>query len=71
MLHKKMMGVLIHYKRYLVIAGIVLALIFPKYVFGGIGIFLLVLVIILFIVDVVLDVYLIVIFMIQHYKDKR
>jgi hypothetical protein len=66
-----MTGVRIHYKRYLVIAGIVLALIFPKYVFGGIGILLLALVIILFIVDVVLDVYLIVIFMIQHYKDKR
>ena len=58
------------YKKYLMVAAIALMFIFPEYVFTGLGIVLLVIVILFFVVDIVLDIYIIIVFVIRWFKER-
>ena len=59
-----------NYKKYLVIAAIVFALIFPEYVFTGLGVVLLVVVIILFVIEFAFDIYIVVVYLVQWFREK-
>ena len=59
-----------HYKKYLIIAILILALIYPEYIFGGLAIFVLIVFLIIVLADVILDVYIVIALFIEHYKKK-
>ncbi len=59
-----------NYKKYLMIAIIVFALIFPEYVFTGLGVVLLIVVIVFFVVDIVFDIYIVAVYLIQWFREK-
>lgn len=52
------------------IAAIVSALIFPEYVFTGLGVVLLIVVILFFVVDIVFDIYIVAVYLIQWFREK-
>ncbi len=56
--------------KYITIIAIILTLIFPEYVFTGLGAVLLVIVIIFFVVDIVFDIYILIVFFVQWIKDR-
>jgi len=59
------------YKKYLLVALVLLMLFHPGYFFGTLGIILLVVVIILFVLDLVLDIYLFASYLKQWFRDRR
>ncbi len=59
-----------NYKKYLLIAILISAIIFPEYVFGGLAILVLVIFLIIVIADVVLDIYIVIALFIEHLKKK-
>lgn len=59
-----------NYKKYLLIAAIVLMLIFPEYVFTGLGVVLLIIVIVFFVVDLVFDIYIFIVFLLRWFREK-
>ena len=61
---------MMNYKKYLIIPIIIGTLLYPEYVFGTIAIILAVLLILFVIVDLVLDVYILVVAFIDSYKGK-
>lgn len=60
----------VNYRKYLMIAAIVSALIFPEYVFTGLGVVLLIVVILFFVVDIVFDIYIVAVYLIQWFREK-
>ena len=58
------------YKKYLIIASIGFILIFPEEFFSGFVGVMIILIMLLLIIEVGLDIYLIVVFLIRHYKEK-
>ena len=56
--------------KYITIIAIILTLIFPEYVFTGLGVVLLVIVIIFFVVDIVFDIYILIVFLVQWIKAR-
>ena len=61
---------MMNYKKYLTITIILGALIYPEYVFGAIAIILAVLLILFVIVDLVLDIYILVVAFIDSFKGR-
>ena len=59
-----------NYKKYLMIAILILTLIYPEYIFGGLAILVLIIFLIIVIADVVLDVYIVIALFIEHLKKK-
>ncbi|MEA3456116.1 MAG: hypothetical protein U9R26_06385, partial [Campylobacterota bacterium] len=59
-----------NYKKYLMIAAIILMFIFPEYIFTGLGVILLVIVIVFFVVDIAFDIYIFVVFLIRWLKER-
>ncbi len=59
-----------NYKKYLMIAAIVLILIFPEYVLTGLGVVLLIIVIVFFVVDLVFDIYIFIVFLMRWYRER-
>ena len=58
------------YKWFVIIISVVMTLIYPEYVFGAIGVLLLVIILLLVVIDVVADVYIIVAVFLQRFRDK-
>ena|GEM_PF-4532329 len=58
-----------NYGKYLMIAAIVFALIFPEYVLTGLGVVLLIVVIILFVIEFAFDIYIVVVYLVQWFKE--
>ncbi|MEA3417897.1 MAG: hypothetical protein U9Q90_00755 [Campylobacterota bacterium] len=59
-----------NYRKYLMIAAIVIALIFPEYVLTGLGIVLLIIVIVFFVIDFAFDIYIFIVFLIRWFREK-
>ena len=59
-----------NYKKYLMIAILILTLIYPEYIFGGLAILVLIIFLIIVIADVVLDIYIVIALFIEHLKKK-
>jgi len=57
-------------KLFLIISILIVILIYPDYFFTGLGITFIIFLIILFIIEIGLDIYLIIIFFIQYFKKK-
>ena len=53
-----------NYKKYLLVAAVASVLIFPEYVFTGLGVVLLIIVIVFFVVDLVFDIYIFIVFLV-------
>ncbi|OQX49990.1 MAG: hypothetical protein B5M46_02330 [Epsilonproteobacteria bacterium 4484_20] len=58
------------YKWFVIIISVAVTLIYPEYVFGAIGILLLVIVLLLVVIDLVVDVYIVVAVFLQKFRDK-
>ena len=52
------------------IAAVVFTLIFPEYVLTGLGVVLLVVVIILFVIEFAFDIYIVVVYLVQWFREK-
>ena len=59
-----------NYKKYLIISAIVLTLIFPEYMFTGLGIIGLIVILLLIIADIAFDIYIIVALFIENLRKK-
>ena len=59
-----------NYKKYLLIVAVALTLLFPEYVFTGLGVVLLIVVIVFFVVDLVFDIYIFTVFLVRWFREK-
>lgn len=59
-----------NYKKYLLIAAVALILLFPEYVLTGLGVVLLIIVIVFFVVDLVFDIYIFIVFLMRWYRER-
>ena len=58
------------YKKLLIAAAVLLTLFYPGYVFGTIGVLVLIILLLLVIVDLVADIYIVVAMFIEKFKGK-
>jgi hypothetical protein len=58
------------YKRLVIVVLIAVTLFYPEYVFGAIGILLLIIILLLVVIDVIVDVYIVVAVFLQKIRKK-
>jgi len=59
-----------NYKKYLMIVLLVLTLIYPEYIFGGLAILVLIIFLLIVIADVILDIYIVIALFMGNNKKK-
>jgi hypothetical protein len=58
------------YKRFVIVALIAVILFFPEYVFGTMGILLLIIILLLVVIDLVADVYIVIAVFLEKFREK-